>query len=169
MNLPRAVAFLAFSLAAAGLSAAEPLPAPQGEPLLTVTGAIAVTNVGDAAVFDREMLAALPQGGFTTSTIWTEGPAAYAGPTLRAVLDRVGATGATVRAVALNDYAVTIPVDEIETETPIIAATVDGAAMPVRERGPLWVLYPFDRGPEWRAEVIYSRSIWQLSRLEILD
>lgn len=166
--IARRTAVLLLALLAAGAPrAAEPLPPPQGEPLLTVTGAIAVTNVGDAAVFDREMLEALPQGAFTTGTIWTEGPAAFSGPTLRAVLDRVGATGTTVRAVALNDYAVSIPVAEVEIATPIIAAAMDGAPMSVRERGPLWIVYPYDSAPRWRAEVIYSRSIWQLTRLDI--
>ena len=39
--------------------------------------------------------------------------------------------------------------------------------MSVREKGPLWVIYPFDSDPEYQTEVIYSRSIWQLDRIVV--
>ncbi|RYH00603.1 oxidoreductase, partial [Salipiger sp. IMCC34102] len=39
--------------------------------------------------------------------------------------------------------------------------------MQVRDKGPLWIVYPYDDTPEYRSEVIYSRSIWQLDRIEV--
>jgi hypothetical protein len=166
MTVLRVAVLLAFSCAAA---ASEPLPPPAGEPMLTVTGAVSVTNVDGAAVFDRAMLDALRQVSFVTGAIWTEGPETFTGPSLRAVLDRVGARGSAVRAIALNDYAITIPLSEIEDAAPIIASLRDGQPMTVRRHGPLWIVYPYDSAPRWRAEVIYSRSIWQLSRLDVLE
>jgi len=41
--------------------------------------------------------------------------------------------------------------------------------MSVREKGPLWVIYPYDSDAKFRTEVIYSRSIWQLDRLAIVQ
>jgi hypothetical protein len=40
--------------------------------------------------------------------------------------------------------------------------------MSVRDKGPLWVIYPYD-SDDYRSEVIYSRSIWQLDRLEVVQ
>jgi hypothetical protein len=37
----------------------------------------------------------------------------------------------------------------------------------VREKGPLFVMYPFDRVPELRNAVYYSRCIWQLREIEV--
>jgi hypothetical protein len=39
--------------------------------------------------------------------------------------------------------------------------------MTVRDKGPLWIVYPYDAKPEYRQELIYSRSIWQLDHIEV--
>jgi hypothetical protein len=65
---------LAFS---ASMVAAQDLPAPTGEVILTITGTIEKTNAEGALVLDAALLASLPQHSFTTSTIWTRlGPRA---------------------------------------------------------------------------------------------
>ena len=46
---------------------------------------------------------------------------------------------------------------------------MNGDVMLVRNKGPLWVVYPYDENPEYRSEVIYSRSIWQLDRIEVIN
>jgi hypothetical protein len=149
--------------------AAEPLPAPQGDVLLRVSGSIAVANDGADAAFDLSMLESLPQRRFATGTIWTEGRSAYVGVPLGTLLERLGAHGGAVRAVALNDYVATIPIAELQGDAPVVVYLRDGATIPVRERGPLWILYPFDDEPVWRTEVAYSRSVWQLVRLDVVD
>ena len=32
---------------------------------------------------------------------------------------------------------------------------------------PLWLIYPYDHNQAYQAELIYSRSIWQLVRLDL--
>lgn len=39
--------------------------------------------------------------------------------------------------------------------------------MPVRDRGPLFVIYPFDSQSELRNAIYYSRSAWQLRSIEV--
>ena len=51
---------------------------------------------------------------------------------------------------------------------PIIAYMMNGEEMSVRNKGPLWLVYPYDLNHEYRSEVIYSRSIWQLDRIDVL-
>ena len=41
--------------------------------------------------------------------------------------------------------------------------------MSLRDKGPLWIVYPFDSNPSYSTEVTYARSIWQLDRIEVLD
>jgi hypothetical protein len=41
--------------------------------------------------------------------------------------------------------------------------------MSLRDKGPLWIIYPYDSKSDFRTEVVYSRSIWQRDRLEALD
>nr|VUD34292.1 oxidoreductase [Raoultella sp. NCTC 9187] len=52
---------------------AEKLPAPQGKPVLTISGLIGNTNVGDTAVFDRAALEKLGMQTVETTTPWFSG------------------------------------------------------------------------------------------------
>ncbi len=162
-------ALLAVGASVAGIVHADPLPAPEGDVLLTVSGAIETTNGDGVARFDRAMLEAAPRESFETGTIWTEGVETFEGVSLRTILDMVGAEGSSVRAYAANDYAIEIPFETIEAGVPIVADRRDGAAMSLRDKGPLWIIYPFDSNDRYQSEVVYSRSIWQLNRLEILE
>lgn len=147
---------------------AEELATPTGEIVLTISGNIAQTGPEGTAQFDMEMLQALPQRSFESSTIWTQGETSFVGVPLSVLLEQIGAEGETIRATAINDYAVEIPVDSISAQNPIVAYEMDGAAMSRRQKGPLWIVYPFDSDTKYQTEVIYSRSIWQLDRLEIV-
>jgi hypothetical protein len=168
-------AFLALVLAALALVPAHagaplPLPPPEGEVLLTVTGAISVTNVDGAAAFDRAALGRLRAAEVVTGTVWTDGISRFVGVPLQAVLDRVGAPrDGRLRLVALNDYSVAIPAQDLSATVPMLALERDGAPMSVRDKGPIWVIYPYDSGSEWRSEQVFSRSIWQLNRIEVMQ
>ena len=74
-----------------------------------------------------------------------------------------------LEAVALNDYAVTIPASDAVEGGPIVAYAHNGQAMSVREKGPLWVVYPFDANDTYKSEEYYARSIWQLDRIVVAD
>lgn len=151
----------------AGAASAD-LPAPSGEVVLAISGAIAVTNADGRAVFDREMLEGFDSEAFTTTTIWTEGRHTFVGVPLVDLLAAVGAEGSLLRASAINDYTVEIPVGDAVEGGPIVAYLMDDRPMSVRDKGPLWVVYPFDDVPEYQTETIYSRSIWQLDRIEVV-
>jgi hypothetical protein len=148
---------------------ADSLPPPAGAPALTVTGLITNTNQEGTAVFDIAMLEALPQVTIETKTIWTEGPQTFDGVYLADLLEITGAQGATLRATALNDYSVEWPVSDITDRAPIVAFRQNGKQMNRRGKGPLWIVYPFDADPVYRTETVFSRSIWQLDRLEIIE
>ena len=148
---------------------ASDLPAPQGDVILTVSGKLEVTNVEGTAQFDMEMLQSLDNTTFETSTIWTEGNHLFEGVSLANLVEYLGIEGESLRATAINDYAVEIPLEDAVEEGPIIAYKMDGEIMSLRDKGPLWIVYPFDSDPSYSTEVTYARSIWQLDRIEALD
>lgn len=152
-----------------GAAWADSLPAPQGKVILTVSGAIASTNGDGVLALDADQMASLPQHSFATATIWTEGTTTYSGVLLRDLLTVAGATGGTVRLTALNDYQITMSAADALADGPLLAYLADGEPMSTREKGPVWLIYPFDDVAAYRTEQTYARSIWQLNRIEITD
>lgn len=148
-------------------SAAIALKPPTERPVLTVSGKIGLKNAGDKARFDMKMMEALPQHSFTTRTPWYDKPMKFTGPLLADVLAAVKASGTTVSAVAINDYKINIPVADTTRHKVIVARLLDDQPMPVREKGPLFVVYPFDDSSELRSSTYYERSIWQLKALDV--
>ena len=157
----------ATSLAFAGQAAAALLPQPSERPILTVSGKIANTNKGDAAQFDRPMLEALGMSGFETTTPWYKGPVAFEGVPMDVLMRHVGAEGQRVIAIALNDYASEIPLEDFRKYNVILALKRDGEYMPVRDKGPLFIVYPFDSDPALKSRTFYGRSVWQVAKLVV--
>ena len=166
VNRPLAAVLGCVFLIVAGAGAAS-LPEPTGKPILTVVGKIGVANKDGAAEFDIRMLEALGTVAFETSTPWYEGRVKFEGVPLTKLMAAVGATGETVVAVALNDYSAEIPVEDFAKYGPILALKRDGAYMPVRDKGPLFLVYPYDSSEELRQKKFYTRSVWQIARLEV--
>jgi hypothetical protein len=169
--------FVAGALAAAcaGRAAAQStgeLPDPVGRVILSVGGRIARANARDRsgaprADFDRAMLDALGEVEIATTTRWHRGVQRFQGVSGVAVLAAAGADGEQLRAVALNDYAVTIPVDDFRRGRAILALRANGRDLSVREKGPVFVVYDFDRLPAAEMETWIARAVWQLRRLEV--
>ena len=127
------------------------------------------TTTSDPVTLELADLDAMAQHSFTTSTIWTDGDVTFSGVPLSAVLASMNMQGSAVEMIALNDYKVTIPMDQLEDTVPIIATRMDGKVMSVRDKGPYWIVFPYDADPKYQTETIYSLSIWQLNRLKVLD
>ena len=171
------MAFLAMRWLLFGLSAVVlaqvaradpmPLPLPEGPVILTVTGAIAQANGPDGAQFDLAMLEALGPVEIETTTIWTDGPQTFRGVPLARLVEVLGAEGEVIAATALNEYTVEIPLEDAVAGGPILAFARNGAPLSVRDKGPLWVIYPYDSHRDFQSEVIYARSIWQVKQMEI--
>jgi len=166
--------FQAFALVFVALLAAPPLtaqgvPPASGSVVLTVTGNVAVTNTQGAAELDIDALQLLGTRTIETTTIWTEGVQRFEGVPLDVLVSALGLTGQTLRATAINDYAVDIPMTDATPEGAIVAFRLNEEPMSLRDKGPLWIIYPYDSKADFRTEVVYSRSIWQRDRLEALD
>jgi hypothetical protein len=166
-TLPRLLAPCLMILALVSALPAAALEPATGKIVLTITGKISEKNAGNTAVFDLAMLEKLPQQTFTTKTPWDKQPVKYTGPFLRDVLAAVKANGSTLKASALNDYKTTIPLDDAKRFDVVLAHKMNDKAIPVRTKGPLFIIYPFDTKPELQATVYYERSAWQLKSIDI--
>ena len=151
-----------------GMAHASDLPVADGEVILTVTGEIGVSNSDGAALFDLAGLQALGTNEFVTSTIWTEGENRFTGVPLSALLAAMKVETGTLKATAINDYSISFPVADALQDSMIVAYAMNGKPMSVRDKGPLWIVYPFASITKYQSEVYYSRSIWQLDRIEII-
>ncbi|KUP92683.1 molybdopterin-dependent oxidoreductase [Tritonibacter horizontis] len=117
--------------------------------------------------FSLAQLRALDAREVNTTTIWSEGVQNFVGVSLDRLMDHVGVTEGTLEVAAVNDYAVEIPMSDVAAGGPIVAYMRNGKTMSLRDKGPLWIIYPYDSGAEFRTEAIYSRSIWQLNRITV--
>jgi hypothetical protein len=146
--------------------AAEPLERPKGPVILTVSGTIEQTNSAAGAQFDKEMLESLGNASIKTRSQVSDSPQLFEGVPLRAVLERVGAKGQAIRASALNDYVDIIPFEDLQFQ-PLLAMRVNGRVMTMRDKGPLWIVYPRDDYKVLQDARYDTRWVWQLNKLHI--
>lgn len=157
-------ALLAFGSMSA---AADTMPVATGDVIMTIDGAIRPDAPAGGYTLDLAGLQSFAAEEFATTTIWTEGELTFTGVPLSALLKAAGATGTTVAAEALNGYSVDIPIADLEEDVPIVAYHIDGEVFSRREKGPLWIVYPYDRDEKYKSEISYAYSIWQLQRLTV--
>ena len=173
--LPHCIGLALSGLATLAMAQSLPAERPQAvkerQPtqavVLTVTGQIGRHNAPQQFLWSMAMLEALPQHSFTTMTPWASQALQFSGPLLRDVLQAVDARGQRLVARALNDYSVHIPLQDAQQHDMLVATRMNGQAMSVRQRGPLFVVYPFDSKPELKSSTYIERSIWQLRAIEV--
>lgn len=141
------------------------IPAPTGPTVLTVTGKVAG---GKPVAFDMATLEKLGLVEYSVMDKQAEGRrVTFRGVLLSDVLAAVGASSATsLHTIALNDYAVDIPVSDTRTYPVLLATTVDGKRMSVEKYGPVRVVYPTD-DVTLDPAVYDPRWIWQLATVEV--
>ena len=161
------VAALMFVGSAMPSANAGALPMPADKPILTISGNIDDKNVGDTAQFDRAMLEKMGLVTVVTTTPWYQGPMSFEGVPMDKLMAEVGAKGQRLVAYALNDYTTEIPMEDFAKHHAILAMKRNGEYMPVRDKGPLFIIYPYDSEPELKSQVFYSRSAWQVARLVV--
>jgi len=104
---------------------------------------------------------------FTTSTSWTEKPIEFEGVLLSSLLDYVKADPAATQLTltALNDYQSSAPIEDSSIWPVILAVKENGKYMSIRERGPIWIVYPQHAFPELGQREFLSRWVWQLKEI----
>ncbi len=148
-------------------SSAFTLAPAQGEIILTVTGKIKHTNHLNRAEFDQQLLESLQQHEVITRNPWFADSNVYRGPLGRAIIKAVGAEDATImRISSLNSFIADIPVSDFMDYDVILALQKNGQLQRIRDRGPLFVIYPFDQQTNLKTQMHYNRSVWQVKAID---
>lgn len=167
MSFNRFFIYLTLLIASVSTAAAGSISRPEGKPILIVSGKIQNTNIGSTAEFDRSMLEGIGLETIETTSPWYDDRVRFEGVPLDKLMELVGATGTKVTAVALNDYVTTIPLDDFKKFKVVLALKRNGEYMPVRDKGPLFIVYPYDSDPKLQSQTYYTRSAWQVAKLII--
>lgn len=168
-RIPVSIGLLAIGiLCVAGPASAEAdLSAPDGDVMLTIAGNIEKTNAAGEARFDLEMLHALGYRTLRTSTPWTDGTHEFGGVLMQDLLEAVGAQGKTVVAETLNNKGYRIDISDFLKYPVLLATSVDGERLRIRDKGPLWIVYPRDQFTELWQQPAERKTIWHITRLSI--
>lgn len=154
--------------AAAIATAAGPAPEPLAAGSLPALPAahrvlLQVGAPGQERAFTLAQIEAIGLHRVTTSTYWPADDGTYEGPLLRDLLAAAGlANAAQVRVTALDGFTQAIPREDW-TRWPVMVATrKNGAALGVRDKGPLRIVYPRDMDPALRDAQYRLRWVWMI-------
>jgi len=134
------------------------------EAMLKISGKTDMTANGSLQL-NLSQFEAIGLTTVVTKTPWHKETTTFSGVSGKALLQYLGAKSTEVEAIALNDYKVTIPVSDLSNTGLIFATRKNGVPMSIRDKGPIFIIYPFDTSQNLNNEVIYGRSIWQLKAL----
>lgn len=121
----------------------------------------------DPIQFTRSDLEMIGLAAVVTTTPWHDGAVRFEGVSLKGLLEHAGASGTEVVVSALNDYSATIPMKDLAEFDPILALKLNGKYMEIEDKGPLFVIYPYDSDKRLQSEIYYSRSVWQASKIVV--
>ncbi len=114
-------------------------------------------------------LQALGTGILETWTPWTERKHVYGGIPLRLLVQDAGLPpDAFVRLRALNGYHVTRPLGGLLEADAFLAFRCDGKLMAVRNKGPVWLLFPFSAQPHLNERDYRMAAVWMLSEITVV-
>lgn len=130
---------------------------------------LTINNQGNKTSFTLDQLLEHADQEIVTNTPWTEDDTSFVGISAQRLLKLIGREQADLKVVALNNYWSTIPFSDIEKYNPLFALKKDGKVMTVRDKGPVWVIYPLTDFDELNNEVLHSRMVWQVSQIETMN
>lgn len=135
------------------------------------TATPAILTMGQAGGVQRDMTLAelekLPKAEIRTTTPWHDGVQHFEGVSLQILMETLKLSGSVAQVTALNRYRTTIPVQDFAEFKPILAYRRNGLAMEVREKGPLFIVYPYDSNAVLKSETYFSRSAWQVRSISV--
>lgn len=150
------------------LQAGDAIPTPTENSILTVSGLIGMTNQNGNIVMDMPTIEALGLVEYSVIDPFKDEEITYTGVLMADLLDlwQVDEQAATLHMVALNDYQVDIPLQLIREYPVIFALQADGEYMPVADKGPAMLVWPYDHF-EFERPLSDSYWIWQIKAIDV--
>ncbi|WP_294642373.1 molybdopterin-dependent oxidoreductase [uncultured Aureimonas sp.] len=145
------------------------VPALADEPILTLRGKFARAGADGSATLSLADLDALPQTRFRTTTPWHSGAVEFSGVSVSDFLAAMGvpASESSMQLIALNDYVVETKAAELVSGDALLATRMNGEPMSVQDKGPIFVVFPFDSRSALQHQSYYSRAVWQLAEIDL--
>lgn len=145
----------------------DAIPVPTEKVILTLSGAITLTNADDTLIFDISTLEKLGLVQYTVTDPWLNTKVTYSGILLSDLLDvaKVSASAKIIQVIALNDYAADIPIDDVRKQPILLATQADGEYMTVENNGPTRIIFPYDNYADLTAA--RNMSVWNIERIII--
>ena len=135
------------------------------EPILKVQGLSSGQQTSIA--LDLSAMDKMPQTTFSTTTPWHSGVTEFSGVSLKDFLSSTQLSGKKLQIIALNDYEVQADISEMLEAGALLATRQNGAIMPVSDKGPVFLVFPFDSRPELQHQTYYSRAVWQIAEINV--
>ncbi len=132
---------------------------------------LSLTNASDGTIVEltEDELLAMEQFTVFTENEFVDGLAEFTGPLARDVIALLNASEIeTLKLTAVNDYAVEVPMSDILDYDVIFAMSQNGTMFSIRDKGPIWVIYPMSENVELQDRVYNDRLIWQLVKVDAL-
>jgi hypothetical protein len=123
----------------ATINPGSPIPVPSKEVILTISGDISVTNVGDTLQLDMPTLESLGLVEYTVEDPWLLEEVTYTGVLMSRLSEFVGASESAdnFHIEALDNYQVDLPFAHVE-QWPILLASHCGQLMGIRNPHRCW-------------------------------
>ena len=137
-------------------------------PIAKAAAMLVIETVDGATELTREDIDGFEQIEIATENDFSDGVASFSGPRAR---DVIAASGAALEGigvfVAANDYKVEIPLRDFVEYDVIFATAMNGKRLSLRDKGPIWVIYPMTDNKELQDPAYNQRLVWQLVKIEV--
>lgn len=90
------------------------------------------------------------------------------GPSLLTVSEASGVSAAVVRKPALDGHAITSPSRIIQNDAPTVAVRQKEKRFGVRDKGPLWLVCPYDSDHQYRTGEALTLSVSKLMAIHVV-
>ncbi len=156
------------TVAPAVIEPGSAIPVPVDDVVLTLTGDIAIKNVGDTLQFDMPTLENLGLVKYTVDDPWLNASVTYTGVLMSDLRNYAGASESAKNFYigALDDSTVTIPVDDVEKWPILLATRSNGDYMSVGAAGPTRIILPYHKY-NFDRDTYNGYWIWNLATMEI--
>lgn len=161
--MKRTIFATAFALA----TLIQPLPASAQQKTPVILSVVDDTKGGQRVDLTLDDLQRLGGAVIRTTTPWHDGEQVFEGVPLARLLAHLGTQGNRLTLTALNSYMTEIPVADATQYPVMLAYKRNGQTMPVTDKGPLFVIYPYDADKTLKTETYFSRSAWQVRQIAI--
>ena len=153
----------------AGRRVGDRIPVPQGETVLTLSGAIATTNEGAELRLD---LATIDQFGLVQYTVvdpWQNRSMKFSGVLLADLLKYAGVapSATSLHLVALDDYQADISLEDVRKWPILLATRVDDLRPAVVDGGPTRIVFPYHAFPQIDTRVYNGQWVWSVKTIDV--